>query len=55
MSARTDALLSQPETGKMTASIVPVLAGCHPAQVSDNPLRMLGFIFEKNTGWSWDR
>jgi len=31
MSARTDALVSQPEAGKMTASIVPIAAGCHPA------------------------
>jgi hypothetical protein len=33
MSARTDTLVSQAETGKMsTASIVPVVAGCHPAR-----------------------
>jgi len=31
MSTRTDALLSQQETGKITASIVPVVSGCHPA------------------------
>src|SRR3954465_11082478 len=32
MSTRTDALVSQQETGKMTASIIPVGAGCHPAR-----------------------
>ena len=48
MSARTNALVSQPETGKMTASIVPVVAGCHPAQASDNPLGTLGFNLEIN-------
>jgi hypothetical protein len=31
MPTRTDALVPQPETGKMTASIVPVTAGWHPA------------------------
>src|ERR1041385_869732 len=31
MSTRTNALVSQQETGKMTASIIPVAAGCHPA------------------------
>jgi hypothetical protein len=32
MSARTDALMSRPETGKIvSASIFPVAAGCHPA------------------------
>jgi hypothetical protein len=32
MSARTDALVSWAETGKMSAtSIVPVVSGCHPA------------------------
>ena len=33
MSTRTDALLSQQETGKITASIIPVMSGCHPALV----------------------
>jgi hypothetical protein len=33
MSTRTDALVSQQETGKMTASIIPIAAGCHPAHV----------------------
>ena len=28
---RTDALLSQQETGKITASIIPIMSGCHPA------------------------
>jgi hypothetical protein len=31
MSTRTDALLSQQETGKITASIILVMPGCHPA------------------------
>jgi hypothetical protein len=32
VSARTDALMSRAETGKMSAaSIVPVISGCHPA------------------------
>jgi hypothetical protein len=31
MSTRTDALLSQQETGKITASIIPIMSGCHPA------------------------
>jgi len=32
MSARTDALMSWAETGKMSAtSNVPVVSGCHPA------------------------
>src|SRR5689334_17405090 len=29
--ARTDTLLSRPETGKMTASVVSIMAGWHPA------------------------
>jgi hypothetical protein len=29
---RTDALVPQPETGKIAASIIPVMAGCHPAR-----------------------
>jgi hypothetical protein len=33
MSTRTDALVSQQETGKITASIIPVVSGCHPALV----------------------
>jgi hypothetical protein len=32
MSTRTDALVSQQETGKITASIIPIAAGCHPAR-----------------------
>jgi hypothetical protein len=32
MSTRTDALVSQRETGKITASIIPVVAGYHPAR-----------------------
>jgi hypothetical protein len=32
MSTRTDALVSQQETGKLTASIIPIVAGCHPAR-----------------------
>jgi hypothetical protein len=31
MSARTDALVSRQEAGKITAFIVSVMAGCHPA------------------------
>jgi hypothetical protein len=31
MSTRTDALVSQQETGKITASIISVVSGCHPA------------------------
>jgi hypothetical protein len=31
MSTRTDALVSQQETGKITASIIPIMSGCHPA------------------------
>jgi hypothetical protein len=31
MSTRTDALVSQQETGKITASIISVTSGCHPA------------------------
>jgi hypothetical protein len=33
MPTRTDALVSQQETGKITASIIPVVSGCHPALV----------------------
>jgi hypothetical protein len=33
MSTRTDALVSQQETGKITASIISVVSGCHPALV----------------------
>jgi hypothetical protein len=37
MSARTDALVSQAETGKIsTASIFSVAAGCHPECAGDN-------------------
>jgi hypothetical protein len=36
MSARTNTLLSQPETGKIAASIISVVAGWHPAQAPDN-------------------
>jgi len=43
MFARTDALSSQSETGKMTASIVSVVAGCYPAQASDNSLAIFEF------------
>jgi len=32
MTTRTNALLSQQETGKITASIIPVTAGCHPVR-----------------------
>jgi hypothetical protein len=32
MSARTDALMSRQETGKMTAFIVSVATGYHPAR-----------------------
>jgi hypothetical protein len=32
MSARTDALMSRQEAGKTAASIVSVMAGCHPAR-----------------------
>ena len=38
--ARTDALLSRPETGKMTASVIPIAAGWHPAMRGDNVGRM---------------
>src|SRR3569833_2648147 len=31
MSTRTDALVAQQETGKITASIIPIMSGCHPA------------------------
>ena len=34
MSTRTDALVSQQETGKITASIIPVAAGYHRARAS---------------------
>jgi hypothetical protein len=37
MSTRTDALVSQQETGKITASIVPITAGCHPAHAMKHP------------------
>ncbi len=37
MSTRTDALVSQQETGKITASIIPVVAGCHPARGNRTP------------------
>jgi hypothetical protein len=36
MSTRTDALVSQRETGKMAASIIPVVAGCHRRVLVDN-------------------
>jgi hypothetical protein len=37
MSARTDALVSQSETGKIALrSSFPVTAGCHPARAIDN-------------------
>src|SRR5689334_20566435 len=32
MSTRADALASQQGTGKITASIIPIAAGCHPAR-----------------------
>jgi hypothetical protein len=32
--ARTDALLSRPETGKITASVISIAAGCHPAMLT---------------------
>jgi hypothetical protein len=32
MSARTDALMSRQEAGKTAASIVSVMAGCHPTR-----------------------
>jgi hypothetical protein len=37
MSTRTDALVSQQETGKITASIIPIVAGCHPARAIKTP------------------
>ncbi|MGL9617076.1 hypothetical protein QRQ56_03670 [Bradyrhizobium sp. U531] len=44
MSARTDALMSWAETGKMRAtSIVPVASGCHPAVRIVNPASRLWF------------
>ena len=43
MSARTDALVSRSETGKMTASIVPVVAGCHPARAFINVFVLIWF------------
>jgi hypothetical protein len=36
MTTRTNALLSQQETGKITASIIPVAAGCHPVRYPVN-------------------
>jgi len=36
IAARTDALVSRPETGKMAASIVPISAGWHPAMLRKN-------------------
>jgi hypothetical protein len=32
ITTRTDALVSEAETGKMPASIVPIAAGCHPVR-----------------------
>jgi hypothetical protein len=43
MSARTDALVSRSETGKMTASIVPIVAGCHPARALTNVFVLIWF------------
>jgi hypothetical protein len=40
MSTRTDALVSQQETGKITAFIIPIAAGCHSARV----IKHLGLI-----------
>jgi hypothetical protein len=43
MLARTDALMSRAETGKMSAaSIVPVVSGCHPTVPISTSLRRLG-------------
>ncbi|CAN7478570.1 hypothetical protein LJR220_004342 [Bradyrhizobium sp. LjRoot220] len=36
MSARTDALVSKAETGKMPTSIISVASGCHPASAFVN-------------------
>jgi hypothetical protein len=41
--ARTDALLSRPETGKMTASVIPIAAGWHSAMRQDNVKRIERF------------
>jgi hypothetical protein len=46
MSARTNALLSWSETGKMTTSIISVVAGCHPARASNNSPKPREFISE---------
>lgn len=45
MSARTDALLSRAETGKnSTASIISVMAGCHPACACVNVRRLQNLL-----------
>jgi hypothetical protein len=38
MSARTYALMSQAETGKMPASNVPITSGCHPVSADRNAI-----------------
>jgi hypothetical protein len=47
-SARTNALMSRPETSKMTASVISVAAGSHPAMLRDNAF--LGTRFKARNG-----
>jgi hypothetical protein len=54
MYTRTDALVSQQETGKITASIIPVMSGCHPALVH-NDLRAAQFRGHKGRGIDAER
>jgi hypothetical protein len=50
MSARTDALMSRQEAGKTAASIVSVMAGCHPARACINTRAGVCFLsFPKKT------
>jgi hypothetical protein len=48
MSTRTDALLSQRETGKITASIIPIAADCHSAHEVKPPNAK---SFHLKSGW----
>jgi hypothetical protein len=49
MSARTDALMSRQEAGKIAAFIVSVVAGCHPARASTNIRAGVCFLFFQMT------
>jgi len=51
MSTRTNALVSQRETGKITVSIIPVVAGCHSAPLGNAVC--IGFVSEDLPTGMW--